>query len=187
MQKGKCRHCGKDIPPLYPAVELSGGALFVLALFLLPTSVSAAFVLALAIWLLFIIAIIDSRTQGIPDVLNIPFVVVAIFFAVSTGSLSLWPPFIAAGFLFIQWAASSGRWVGSGDIILAAGIGFLLGDLQRVILALALSYIMGGAIAGWLLLTKQRTRQEHLPFGPFLAVGALLTLLMGEQLLVMLM
>jgi len=187
LQQGRCRYCKEPIAPLYPAVELSGGALFVVALFMMPQSVVAAALLAVALWLLFTIAIIDAQTKGVPDILNFPFVLIAILFAVFTESISLWGPLIAAGFFFVQWIASSGKWVGSGDIILAAGIGFLLPDWQMVLLALALSYIVGGAIAGWLLITKQRTRSDHLPFGPFLAIGTMLTLLMGEQLLAMFM
>jgi len=151
-----------------------------------PGNVAIAFLLSLTLWVLFIIAMIDAQTQGIPDVLNGAFILLAGFYAFLTGNFAYLGPLIAAGFFLVQWKVSSGRWVGSGDIFLALGIGLLLGDVPRIICMLGASYIIGAVIAGFLLCTGKKTRQDYLAFGPFLAAGALVTLLWGDHIVYLL-
>ncbi|MBU0459156.1 prepilin peptidase [Patescibacteria group bacterium] len=183
LQGGKCRTCKASISVLYPAIELISGFLFVFTLYLLEGKIFLAFSLFITLWLLLIISLIDAKTKLIPDILNIPFVAFALVTALLTGSITFLAPVIAVGFFLIQWIASRGRWVGSGDIILAAGIGFLMGDWQRTVLAIGVSYVIGGIFAGYLLLTGKQNRRGQLPFGPFLAVGAVIVLVWGEGLL----
>jgi len=167
LLRGRCRSCHELISLQYPLVEFGSGILFIIALIVAPGNVAIAFLLALVLWLLFIIALIDAQTQGIPDVLNAPFILLAGLYAFLTGNFSYIGPLIAAGFFLAQWRLSSGRWVGSGDIFLALGIGLLIGDVPRVLCMLGASYIIGAVVAGFLLWTGKKTRQNYLPFGPY--------------------
>jgi len=180
---GKCRSCSGKISIRYPLAEISSALLFVVAIYLAPSYLPVAALMGVILWLLLIISVIDAKTQGIPDVLNVPFVILTILYAIITGPFPVIPPLIAAGFFFAQWKLSGGKWVGSGDIILAAGLGFLLGGISDVVLMLGISYIAGAIVAVLLLVMKKKRKKNHLAFGPFLAAGTLVVLLWGEDIL----
>jgi prepilin signal peptidase PulO-like enzyme (type II secretory pathway) len=90
---------------------------------------------------------------------------------------------IGGGFFAIQWIISRGKFVGSGDIILAAGIGAFLGDEYLLLLAMSFAYVLGAIIAGGLLLSGLKKRESHIALAPFLIVGTLVVFLWGEQIL----
>jgi len=180
--RGRCRYCSKAIALRYPLVELTSMVLFFLALVVSITIVQAV-LLGLALWFLILIAVIDAETQGIPDSLNIPLVAVVLMYVFLTGSFMLLAPIIAGGFFFVQWAVSGGKWTGSGDIILAAGIGVLLGSTAKVIVMLMVAYIFGSLVASVLLIMKKKTRTDYLAFAPFLVLSTYITLIWGEKIL----
>ncbi|PIR49004.1 prepilin peptidase [Candidatus Peregrinibacteria bacterium CG10_big_fil_rev_8_21_14_0_10_55_24] len=182
LLRGRCSTCHGRIAWRYPMVEVSSAGLFLLALSLAP-GVEAAALLALSLWLLLLIAIIDAQVQGIPDVLNFTLLIVAGAYAFVVGTPELFPPLLTGGFFFFQWAVSRGRWTGSGDIILGTGIGLLLPTVGHALLMLACSYILGAGVATVLLLSGRSKRTDHLAFAPFLALGTLLTLLWGDVML----
>ena len=183
---GKCRHCGTRIPVRYPLTELLSACVITLPFLLYTEALVPPVLLAVALWALFLIALVDIDTQGIPDILSFPFVLMSAVYAVVSGGVSWAAPFVFAGFFFLQWAISRGKWVGSGDIILAVGLGFLLSSVQEVVIALGASYILGAVVAIVLIATKKRTRKDHLPFGPFLALGTVLVLVWGDALMALL-
>ena len=98
-----------------------------------------------AAWLL-LIAFFDARKQSIPDALSIGFLVFAIVIRAADGSLSLVSLFIATGFFSVLHVLSRGRALGTGDVLLAAGIGALLSNISLVILWIIISYALGAAI-----------------------------------------
>jgi len=70
--------------------------------------------------------------------------------------------------------------MGMGDVKLALVMGLFLG-LKWVAMALVFAFISGGLVAGVLLALRKVGRRGHIPFGPFLALGGLITLLWGNQ------
>ena len=174
--RGKCRHCGHAISAWYPLVEIASALLFVLALHSAP-SFPAAMLLAFSLWVLLLIAVIDARTRTIHDALNLAFMAFAIAYALMIGQLHYAGALLFVLFFGAQWLVSRGRWVGSGDILLGAGIGFLLGDIGTALLCIGITYILGALAAIVLLLTKKVTRKSHIPLGPFLALSTFLVLL----------
>jgi len=180
--KGRCRGCRERISWQYPMIELMSGLLFLLA-GVLATDLFQTLILAFAMWLLLLIATIDIQTQRIPDVLSIPFTVLAVVYSFSTGSFDILSPTIAVGFLGAQWIVSRGQWVGSGDVLLVAGLSALAGAWQYTLLALMLSYIIGAIVAAGLLMSGKKHRHDALSFAPFLALGLLVTLVYGQQIL----
>ena len=83
--------------------------------------------------------------------------------------------------MFLMTLAVPGSF-GGGDIKLMAVCGLILG-WPRIAAAGFLSVVTGGCYAIWLLATRRAGRSDHFAFGPFLAVGVVLSLLYGDQLL----
>jgi prepilin signal peptidase PulO-like enzyme (type II secretory pathway) len=103
-----------------------------------------------------------------------------------TGSFPGGPPLLALGgaltalalLFFVFWIARGG--FGFGDVKLAAMIGLFLG-FPWVLLGLVLAFVGGGFLGGLLLLFRIVGRRSTLPFGPWLALGAIVTALWGER------
>ncbi|MDA1208976.1 MAG: prepilin peptidase [bacterium] len=180
--RGRCRSCRKKISLQYPVVELLSGILALIALAHTHTFVTAV-LLGTSLWLLLIITVIDVHTRGIHDALNVPFILCGIAFGSFTTGIDALAVTIGVGFFGVQWAVSKGQWVGSGDVLLMIGISTLLGYWEHVVLMIFIAYLSGALVASFLLMTKRKTRQDHLAFVPFLALGMLVTLLWGERIL----
>jgi leader peptidase (prepilin peptidase)/N-methyltransferase len=86
----------------------------------------------------------------------------------------------AGGFLFLLLIALIARGgMGLGDVKLAAVIGLFLG--RWAAMGLIFAFLAGGLISAVLLLFKLVGRKDHIPFGPWLALGAIITALYGAQ------
>ena len=195
--KGRCRHCSSVIEWQYPAVEMVMGILFGLlyarvALQVgIPAFVDDAELFALfvrdaviAVFLV-IIFVYDFRYSYILDRFTIPAMLVALLFNVLLGAdvvSLLLGGLLIGGFFAIQFLVSDGKWIGGGDIRLGMLMGFLLGA-QVGVVALFLSYVLGAAVGMYLVIAKKRALNSHVPFGTFLALGTLISMIWGQQLL----
>lgn len=202
IQGGRCRGCKQKIDWQYPLVELATGILF-LAAFQATSSPMHWYFIAVLI----ILFVYDLRYGLIPDKVVLPAIVVALFYnvipSVIEGShtlqvmrflhsprgsveMTVWGVLLAtligAGFFAIQHYLSRGRWVGAGDIRFGALMGAMLGWPQ-ILVGLLVSYIVGGVVAAGLLLMGQKKFGQTVPMGTFLAIGTIVTLLWGRQLL----
>lgn len=139
--------------------------------------------LSITLALLCAIAIIDYRTQRIPDFLNLLFVASALFTTYLRGSFSWAALSIVTGFFFIQWIFSRGRFIGSGDVLLSLGVSFLMIDSSRAVLFLLATYGMGGVYACVSLLCFRHRRGQRIAFAPFLFVGMVVSLVAPETVL----
>ncbi len=178
LLRGKCRYCPNAISRQYPLVEIASAALFILAYYLFPEDPVRMGSTTLVLWGLLLVSIYDFYYLLIPDLFT-----AFVFIGAATFSIATWSVVPAAfgsliAFLWfgIQWAVSSGRFVGSGDILIAASLGFWLG-IRGTITMLFLSYIIGAIVAVYLLIKGRAEKGSHLPFGPFLAIGAVLAFL----------
>ena len=89
----------------------------------------------------------------------------------------------AIGFaIFLVIAIVSRGGMGWGDVKLAALIGLATG-FPRVFIAIIMGAILGGIVAVALIIAKKKNRRETIPFGPFLALAAMVTLLWGSNIL----
>jgi leader peptidase (prepilin peptidase)/N-methyltransferase len=89
----------------------------------------------------------------------------------------------AIGFvIFLLIALVSRGGMGWGDVKLAALIGLATG-FPLVFLAIIMGAILGGIVAVALMIARKRTRRQTIPFGPFLALAAMVTLLWGSNIL----
>lgn len=187
--RGKCRTCGHPISARYPIVEAITGLLF--------AAIAARFgwdeaLPAYLVFTAFLVALsgIDLDTFLLPKKLVWPS-----FFAgvVLLGGASLLQgdsrsaveaaigAAAAFGVLFLVHFISP-KGMGFGDVRLAAVLGLHLGWLMlgQVAVGLFLSFALSAVIGVALIATGRKTRKDKVPFGPFLAAGTLLAVLVGE-------
>jgi leader peptidase (prepilin peptidase)/N-methyltransferase len=186
---GKCRHCRHPIPFHYPIVELISGLISV-ALFLQYGLGYQYFLFLSFAASLVIISFIDLHHKIIPDVISLSGIFVGLAIAFFLDHISWMDSLIGimagGGSLFlvaIVFEKLTGKeGMGGGDVKLLAMIGAWMGwrALPFIILISSLTgTVIGG---GSLLLTRQGLR-ARIPFGPFLALGALIYLFFGQRLI----
>lgn len=181
IQLRSCRGCGVLISWQYPLVEILGMILFVGAGALVSFNFFPALALALALWSMLVIGIIDARTQLIPDVLTLILGISALVYHFLLGNIMWGGAILALGFFGMQWLVSRGKWVGSGDILLGIALGLLVGSWQQMVVMMMAAYIFGALLVSVLLGMGRMTRTQNIAFGPFLVVGALMSILCGEK------
>ena len=100
----------------------------------------------------------------------------------AVGFWSMWLGALAGGGLLLVLAIISRGGMGGGDVKFAAALGFWLG-WPGILFGLFIGFVSGGFISLLLLVSGLRGRKDFIPFGPFIALGAWLTLLYGKQIL----
>ena len=183
---GRCRRCRKPISIRYPIVELVTAAVFVAHYFVFGWTPLLAVRLLFAASLVALFAI-DLEHHLLPDVITLPGIViglVASMFLPPGVTESLIGILIGGGVLWVIGEAyfrySGEEGMGGGDVKMLAMIGAFLG-WKQVILTLVLSSVAGSLIGLGLIAVKRGGMKYALPFGTFLALGALAASLVGEQ------
>ncbi|HAI22123.1 MAG TPA: prepilin peptidase [Clostridiales bacterium UBA8153] len=136
----------------------------------------------LMVLLLVLVSLVDLDLQIIPDELVGVGVLLGIAQAITTGlSASLIGG--AIGFFALAVIALAGRGaMGGGDVKLMGALGLYLG-FPHIVVALLAAFVPAAICAGVLLVTRLRKGRDFIPFGPFLAAGALVAMFAGEQIL----
>ncbi|OPL08113.1 MAG: hypothetical protein AVO33_01970 [delta proteobacterium ML8_F1] len=190
LQGGRCRYCKERVSVRYPLVEGLTGLVFYLGYLLLgPDWVTLTGYFGYAS-LAIAIAFIDYDHQIIPDGL----VVFGLLWSTGirgAGTLIEGSPFItldalwgllAGGGMFLLIAILSKGGMGGGDVKYMALVGYATG-LTSVVLVMFLSFVIGAALSIVLLVSRIKGRKEAIPFGPFISIGWLLTLLFQEPMI----
>jgi leader peptidase (prepilin peptidase)/N-methyltransferase len=190
--RGRCRHCGARISVRYPLVELLTAGLWVGMALRFGESWELPPYLALSAGLV-ALSLIDLDHFLLPNRVLYPtgFLVVGLMVvpavAYSDGSDYLRAVLggAAAFAVFFAIHVVSPRGMGFGDVRLSFVLGFALGWLSwgHVYLGLFLGFLLGAVVGTLLIAVKLRTRKDHVPFGPFLAAGALLAIYAGTAML----
>lgn len=206
---GRCRSCRRPIGWRYPVVEFISGILF-LAMFLkygLEPRLAVALIFG---WSLMVVSFIDLKHYVIPDVISLPGLGLGLVLAgLATAGVPLFldplaPPLAgpvggralfpilesllgaALGGGLLMAAAWAGKLafrqeaMGGGDVKLAAMMGAFLG--WKALMFAMFSAFLAGSLAGLalILLGRVRARRAVVPFGPFLALGALAALFLSR-------
>jgi leader peptidase (prepilin peptidase) / N-methyltransferase len=183
--RGRCRNCGGRISPSYPLVELALGILYA-AVFVVLEQDAAEVALGLVfVTVLAAITLTDLEHRIIPNTVLIAATVIALAIVIPTDLDSLPERAIAAAgagaFLLLAAIAWSGG-MGMGDVKLGAVMGLYLG--RAVAPALLVGFALGAFVGiGLMLRHGAAARKRALPFGPFLAVGGVVGLLAGDELI----
>jgi leader peptidase (prepilin peptidase)/N-methyltransferase len=182
---GRCRTCRAPISPTYPIVEavtavLFGGAALVYGVTWL---LAVRLVFASALIVLFVI---DLRHRILPNAITLP--------GIAAGFVASW--FLPPGWLSSLIGAVAGagtllliaegyfrvrgqEGLGMGDVKMLAMIGAFLG-WPLMVLTLVLASFAGSLLGLTLIATGRGSMQAALPFGTFLALGAIVAAVVGE-------
>lgn len=184
LLRGRARCCGTAISPRYPLTELAAGALYATTVTVLwGDEGEIALGLAFATMLL-AITLTDLERRIIPNKILLVGAIAGLALAAATDPGSLLERTIAvaaAGGLLFAIALAYPRGMGMGDVKLAAVMGLYLG--RSVAPALLIAFA-AGAFFGLALIALRgaAARKQAVPFGPFLALGGMAGLLVGDQL-----
>jgi leader peptidase (prepilin peptidase)/N-methyltransferase len=187
--RGRCAACGGRISPRYPAVELITGLAFLGWVWRLGFTVEAFGYIYLSS-ILIAVFFIDWEFQIIPDRLTYPSLAVGLVWSYFA-PLGIVDSLIggAVGGVGLLAVALAGDWLfkkesmGGGDIKLAAVLGSFLG-WRLVVLVFFLSAFLGAVVSiVWLLVSREMRQKRLIPFGPFLALAAVIAAIWGPQLI----
>ena len=183
--KGKCRTCGEKISIRYPIIELSNCLLYV-ALYaeygLAPELVKFAFLGSLLI----VIGMIDFDTTDVylkttltGIILGITWIVISYF---TSGEIITYVAggALAGGIIALIILLTHG--MGWGDFEICLMIGLFLG-LKLSVLMIFLSFVLGGIVGLILIVTKKKSRKDYIPFGPYIALSGIITMLIGNDII----
>ena len=187
--RGRCRDCGARISLRYPVVELLSGAFAAMALARFGLGWQALLMYALIAAFL-VITFIDLDHRIIPDVITLPGIPIGLAASFGPGMISPLESLVGilagGGSLFlVAWGyqlVTQREGMGGGDIKLLAMIGAFIG-WKGVLLTIFIASLTG-TLAGMALIFRRRGDMKlAVPFGPFLAVGAIAYLFMGPELM----
>jgi len=183
LLRGRCRGCGESISARYPLIELITAVVF--AVIALVNGLDADLVLELPFAAMLIaVSGIDLEHRIIPNKILLPLAVYCVG-ATAVVSPDFLPEALIAGasaftFLFIA-ALVHPKGMGMGDVKLAGVMGLYLG--LSVAPALLIGFL-SGSVVGVAILARHGSagRKRGVPFAPFLALGGLVALLVGPEL-----
>lgn len=189
--RGRCRHCKSRISLRYPLVEILAGLLAASAIFYFGFSIKGIEIAVLSLAFLAIF-FIDLDFTIIPDAFTIPGIILGLAVSFIPGAIVGWKhsliglavgggAFLLVGFLgeFIFKKEA----LGFGDVKYAAMVGAFLG-WQNLLLMLIIASFLGSVIGIALIIASRKKREStYIPFGPFLTVGALISVYFGETII----
>jgi leader peptidase (prepilin peptidase)/N-methyltransferase len=183
--RGRSRCCGTAISARYPLTELTMAVLYAATVLVLwddPTEIALGLVF---VTMLVAVTLTDLERRIIPNRILLVTMVLGVAIA-AVGDPGSLPEraiaAVAAGGLFFLAALAYPRGMGLGDVKLAATMGFFLGrDVAPAILVA----LLAGSAAGLAIIAREGAdaRKRAIPFGPFLAFGGVIGLLLGGELI----
>lgn len=181
LLRGKCADCAEPISARYPLVEAATALAFAgtAVRFADEPRLLPAYLVFVALGIA--LALIDLDVRRLPDVLVLPaYPVLAALLAIGGDGEAMWRATIAAAslfaFFFLIAMAAPGS-MGFGDVKLAGVIGGVLGYLSwgALLIGSFLGFFFGAVIGVALLVAKKADRKTAVPFGPFMILGAFVT------------
>lgn len=174
---GKCRNCKRKISPRYPVIEFLTATLFVL--------IGPNPFLLLISSILISILVVDFENMIIPDKFVFAGLFITIFYLLGDPSifyLNLLTGTLSALFFLSIYFITLGRGMGLGDVKLALLLGSILGPTSSLVW-LFVSFITGGIVATFLLISGKAKLKARIAFGPFLIIGFFVAVLFGDKLI----
>ncbi len=185
LLRGRARCCGARISARYPITELTVALLFVATVLIYRHDPAGAVIGMVFVTMLAAITLSDLEKRLIPNRILASGAIICLAIAVPTDPSSLPERAIAAvaagGVMFaVVLAYPAG--MGLGDVKLVATMGLFLG---RAVAPAVLIALLAGTLVGVALIVRHgsEARKMAIPFGPFLAFGGVLALLVGDQLI----
>jgi leader peptidase (prepilin peptidase) / N-methyltransferase len=183
--RGRARCCGAPISPRYPLTELVLGLLFALTVLVdWGDSVAEVAIDLVFLTMLAAITLTDLEQRIIPNRVLMAGAILCLAIAIPTDPGGLPERAIAAaaaGGVFFLVVLAHPKGMGLGDVKLAATMGLFLG---RAVAPAILIGLLAGSLVGLALIARHgsQARKMAVPFGPFLALGGVVGMLAGDQL-----
>jgi leader peptidase (prepilin peptidase)/N-methyltransferase len=187
---GRCAFCRGRISYRYPAVEIINALFYVYFYWQFGFSLNFG-IFAFLSSVLLVIFFIDLDFQVIPDVITLPGILVGLAVSLLPGGIGIVSAAIGllVGGSSLYLIAMLGDWLfkkesmGGGDVKMAAMLGAFLG-WQKIILIFISSAVIGLVVSLVIMIFSARVRETRVvPFGPFLATAAMLSIVYGDQLI----
>lgn len=184
--RGRCRKCKKKISIQYPLIELLNGISYLLLF--LKYDLSLSFIsYCLLTSLLIVISMIDLESKYIyssTTIIGLCLAIIYILFAGYLGEIKILNHIagglIGYGIIFLIVFLTGA--MGDGDADIAGICGLFIG-IKGILVALFLSIILGGLVASTALILKLKDRKSEIAFGPYIAIGTLIWMMIGEKIL----
>ena len=184
--RGRCKYCNEKISMRYPFIESLNGILY-LIVYLKFGLTLIALKYCILVSILIVIGMIDYDTQFVFTsttifggiIAGIFIIIQAIFYKAGVIDLVLGG---VVGFGIIGLIVFLTKGMGEGDIEIAAVCGLFLG-VKGILLGLFLAIILGGIVGIIILLLKLKKAKEKIAFGPCIAIGSLISMLWGVEIL----
>jgi leader peptidase (prepilin peptidase)/N-methyltransferase len=186
VQRPQCPACGASIGIRWPLVEIGLGLTYgYLWITLGPSIRLVLYSLYSAIFALLLVT--DVEFGVIPNAVTFPAIILGFAASLLVSGPTWWRALLGGtiGLTFFTLAASIGSAVlgsevlGQGDFTLAALVGLVTG-YPLVIEAIVITILIGGLVSLVLLITRRRSLTDYVPYGSFMAAGAMITLLWGH-------
>jgi len=181
--RGRCRNCGTSISIGYPLIELLTAVTFAAVVVVRGADADLVVELPFAATLI-ALAAIDLEHRILPNRILLPAAIFGIAAAAAVHVDELPELLIAGtagflGMLLVALAKPGGMMMG--DVKLAGVMGLYLG--LALVPALLVAFLAGSLVGvGMMAARGMAARKEAVPFGPFLALGALVGVLAGDEL-----
>jgi leader peptidase (prepilin peptidase)/N-methyltransferase len=195
---GKCRYCGAAIPDT-PLAELLVPVVFVASYLWWPWVLNDGLSwLTFAVWLLSAVALValalyDLKWYILPNRIVFPLIGLSFTFRIRLALQSdtallvlasgLWGILVLAGLFYLLYIVSNEQWIGGGDVKLAVALGLLSGGPLAAMLLLFVASFSGTLAAVPLIIRGKQARGLKVPFGPFLILATVITVLFASPVL----
>jgi len=192
LLRGRCRDCREPISVRYPLVEASTGLLFGL----IAWQVGPSWELPALLYLAAIgvaLALIDLDTHRLPDSIVLPsYVVAVVLLGLASGGAGDWGALVRAllgglamGAAYFVMVLAYPAGMGLGDVKLAGVLGIYLGwfGWGALLVGFFAAFVVGGVFALVLVALKRAGRKSGIPFGPWMLVGTVIGIAVGQQLI----
>lgn len=190
LSGGKCAGCNAPLPAWQPIVEVAHAALWMLAVWHFGMSLELVVMLPFFSGLL-ALSVIDLLTYRLPDRLNLPLLIYVAgaitIICVVRGDYSALLDAVIGGVGF--WLVLAAMWfvypkgMGYGDVKMARSLGLVLGWVHVMLPIYGLMFAgIGGSVAGIAMVIITRDRAKGFPFGPWLASGTMLAIMLAGRL-----
>ena len=181
--KRKCRYCQGKISWRYPAAELLTGIFYLLVYMRFDFPVTIIY--TLLVTSLIIITFIDIDHKIIPNVITLPGIPIGLvlsYFFLPHSIISALIGLLGGSGLLLLMALIYPGGMGGGDIKMIAMLGAFLG-WEKVFLTIFLGSLIGSVVGIAMIILKKGGRKTKIPFGPYLAAGAILSIFLGNEII----
>lgn len=189
--KGKCRYCHKKIPLSNFLVEIVMGVAVALLFSSIVPPITPLLILDLffklaVVLVLALIFLIDLETGLIPDKITYPAIIFTSLYIVISYGLQSIMSLVVAVILALSFSLliilTNGKGMGWGDVKYVLFLGLALG-FPDILVGVFLAFLTGAIISVGLIIFGRKHFGQTIPFGPFLSIGAYISLLYGTEII----